>query len=273
MALVLERKKDAPELAAASGPVASLLALPSSTQIGVVAFDTADGRKADAVEISKAAEAYLEASDRAAFDAAFGALTASRGDEMLLGFEVGTLGPAFYGKVAVADRKAADKALADLVAFAGAKTVTDSLGKQGLRISAKETVVEHVGDVVRVRIGASGDPPKTPAADDRLGLVDLLVRVQGAALALGSGADAQAALRRMLEGSTLGGDDRVAALVAKLPKTARVAFLADPDRLARGATRPRSILAVAQGDTKLESRADLILDGSAVRALVELGTR
>jgi hypothetical protein len=242
--------------------------------MGVALFESAEKRNATALDIGRSVDTALDVSDRPAFDAAFGKLTTARGNESLLGYERGALGPAFYGRVSIADRKAESQALTDLVSLSGKPSVDDALKKRGLRISAKETVLERIGDVVCVRIGAASedktkDPPSPsshpPKAieDGAPGLVNLYLRNVEGGLAIGSGIDGEAALHEILDGPTLESEAHIGSLLASLPKDGHLAFFADPSRLAHGPSAPRS-LAVA---VLTHGGATIGANASAVQAL------
>ena len=268
---VLDRGDMAPGLAT-KGPVRGLLDLPSTANVGILAFEPSEKRHAEETNIDAAVSSYLEAPDRDAFKEAFGMLTGARGDGFTLGFENGLLGQAFYGRIAIADRDKAERALGSLVDLSGRKSVADAFAKHDMAVSAKETVVEHVGDVVRVRVSAASDTKKDAPANAP-GVVNLLGRMNGGALTLGSGADAVAALRSMLDGPRLASDPAAEALVGRLPKDACIGIIADPARMLHGATAGKSWLAGSILDETQSTRATVVLDANAIRAIMEVALR
>jgi len=268
---VLDRA-DAASGTGTKGPVRGLLELPSTAHVGILAFEPSEKRHVEESDIDAAVSGYLEPPDRDAFKEAFGMLTGARGDGFTLGFENGLLGQAFYGRIAIADRDKAERALGSLVDLSAKKSVADAFAKHDMAVSAKETVVERVGDVVRVRVSATSDAKKDAPANAP-GVVNLLGRMNGGALTLGSGADAVAALRLMLDGPSLASDPAAEALVGRLPTDACIGIIADPARMLHGATASKSWLAGSVLDEAQSTRATMVLDANAVRVILEVALR
>lgn len=174
-------------LAASQGPAAPWLALPAASTLAVLLHASAADRAAEATQAGeRLGDALgLVATRRLRFGAALQELARARSSPVAFATGPTPEGSAAWIRAGLDDVDAADRAL-DELAFAAGKKVPD---RAGTSLTGKRTVVERVGDAVRLKVRA-GDPEEGGAT-----AVDVLVRREDDALLGAVGTDAAAALR------------------------------------------------------------------------------
>lgn len=245
------------------GPRASALVVPRGAQVAVTMFESASSRASSAEGNATALGALLDSGDARAVGVALADLARARGDRTSLSFEIGPKGPALFGDLALVDPALAGRALGGLVDAIDAKTLRGKAREAGFKLAAKKTVLERVGDVVRVRVArlVTGAPTGDPPPD-----VDLFLRVEGARLLLGAGYDGSGALERATDDAS-----PIADRDARLPENVSLALYVDAARL-RDPRGPASsaIFALDVDPSARAIGATLDLDAPAVDALVDL---
>lgn len=198
-------------LASPQGPAAPWLALPASSTLAVAIHTSAADRAAEA---SRAAEGLadalgLVATRRVRFGAALQELARARSSAVAFALGTTPEGPAAWFRAGLEDGDAAERALQELASAAGKKAGD---GK-GASLTGKATVIERVGEAVRLKVRAE-------ATDGEGTAVDVLVRREGDALLGAVGTDAAAALQ-LLRGAAA-----AEASLASRPLARRVAAAA-----------------------------------------------
>jgi hypothetical protein len=246
--------------------VAALLALPSA--VDIAAFD-ARGATDSVAPLGPVAD-FLDPTEKTDLDKAGEALRKARGPGSLVAFQNGPAGPEIYARANWSDPRAGREAIGDIVRIANRDATKAALGAHGIRLVAKETVLENVGDVVRFRISATPRSAAPPKGDDSA-LVDVFFHTKDARLDIGSGTDAAGALRALLGGPLLDADEGTAALAKLVPSTGSSALFFDVAHLVRGPRAERSRAILVETDEPGRAVLDAALDaeslGSIVRAL------
>lgn len=242
---------------------ASLLALPKDSAIALLFHGGGPG--AEAVTLSSELTSLTGIRDerRDAVAAAITKLERSRAPALAIGAGLAPGGPALWFRTPVADGPGVKAALGDLVEAIGEKAK-----KERPSVTARETVVERVGDVVRIRLRASEkeDAPST----------DVYLRREDDLLLGATGQDAIEALQTLRDGSPesrLGSDPFAVALAASAPEhyALGVVDLVALDGLLR--RKPKSTArvlvgaSVAQRDGALSLR--LLIEPDAISRLRE----
>lgn len=168
------------------GPAAPWLALPASSTIAVATQVPAADRAAEA---SRAGETLadalgLVATRRVRFGSALQELARARSSAVAFAMGPTPEGPAAWFRAGLEDGAAADRALDELASAAGKKAREG----RGPSLTGKGTVIERVGEAIRLKVRADAEDGEGTA-------VDVLVRREGDALLGAAGTDAAAALQ------------------------------------------------------------------------------
>jgi len=192
---------------AAQGPPTPWLALPREATFAALVHASAPERVAEASRgaVSLGQALGLAEARRTRFSAALQDLARARSSAVAFALGPTPEGPAAWFRGGVEDAVAADAALDALIAAAGKKAPPSGPGVGprggpggGATISGRATVIERVGDAVRLRVRAG------EVAGEEADPVDVLVRREGNALLGAAGLDAGSALRVLRASGTEG---------------------------------------------------------------------
>jgi hypothetical protein len=244
---------------AASEP-ASFLAFPRDA--AVAALFHAGGPDAEAVTLTHELTQRTGIKDarRDAVAAAITKLERSRAPALTIGAGVSPAGPALWFRTPLVDEAGARDALDALVKAIGTKAKDERPS-----VTARETVIERVGDVVRLRVRSEGPADAPPA--------DVILRQEGELLLGATGADAIEAIQALQRGSAetrLGAEPLAVALAESAPRHHAIAIIdlagLDP-RKPRPAARVLAGASMAERDGTFSLR--FLAEPAAVSALRE----
>ncbi|NUP06393.1 MAG: hypothetical protein HOW73_10080 [Polyangiaceae bacterium] len=158
--------------------------------VGAVTFSSEASRKQSAARaVDWLSSAHLVETERAeAARQAMEALAAARGSATRLSIELSEMGWVAYGGTDLSNEKGAKQALEELVKAIG----SDDRTEPGMQLVATETVVESVGEAVRLRLRQVADKAESKT------IATILLRVEDDTLALATGPDAAYALKKAL---------------------------------------------------------------------------
>lgn len=174
--------------AAATSSATGWLSLPRDASVALLFHAGGAGSDPIAPSDDLASSLGVKGARREAVAAAMTSLDRARAPSVVVAAGLAPGGPALWFRAPLADERAADAALVALV-----KAFGDKSQKERPSATARATVVERVGDVVRVRVRAAG-PDDRPA-------VDVILRREGDLLLGVTGLDAIGAIQALLDGT------------------------------------------------------------------------
>lgn len=198
-------------LGAASLPASeavSFLALPKDAAVAVLFHGGGAGTQAVTLSSELTSLTGISGPRREKVAAAITKLEHARAPALALGAGMAPGGPALWFRTPVVDGPGAKGALAALV-----KAVGEKAKKERPSVTARATVVERVGDVVRLRVRDSAREDAAP--------VDVYLRREDDLLLGATGRDAIEALQALRDGapeSRLGSEQLAVDLAASAPK-------------------------------------------------------
>lgn len=261
--LVLEAPTSLEATAAAAlvahGPATPWLALPRDVSFAALTHATSLEREREATRSAEALSTatQLDEKRRNAIGTALRDLAVARTPSVAFALGSTPEGPVAWFRAGIEDGKAADAALDALVKAAGKAKLPPGASV----LSARSTVIERVGEAVRLKVRVSEEPGAA---------VDVLVRREEGGLLGAAGRDASAALDALRaaagEGS-LGADPLARRIAEAAPTHAALVFLdlGPVDAADRGAKTPAA-RAAAAGSVTLQggARVTLLVEPRAV---------
>ena len=250
------------------GPAAPWLALPARSTIAVATQVSAADRAAEA---SRAGETLadalgLVATRRVRFGSALQELARARSTAVAFAMGLTPEGPAAWFRAGLDDGAAADRALDELASAAGKKAREG----RGPSLTGKGTVIERVGEAIRLKVRADAEDGEGTA-------VDVLVRREGDALLGAVGTDAASALQ-ILRGASPGegglASRPLARRVAEVAPTHAVLAFVDLAALGGGARPPEGMTAALSVSLAGGPRVTALVEPRALAAVrAKLGAR
>lgn len=250
---------------AGTAPASSVLGLPASIDVGIV--DAHPAAAPNASPLGPLAT-WLDPADQRDVERAGSALAAARTPLSLIGYENGAIGGVVYGRATWADAKAGRGALDELVAIANRPTSKAALAGHEVQLSAKRTVLENVGSVVRFRLSPTPPVPNKTQLTLATPPVDVVFRDGDAILDIASSMDAQGALVTLATAPHLDTDSAAGTLLSLAPPAAHTVLFLDPARLARGPRSARSRALVVEVDEPTKVNLTGWLDADALRFIL-----
>lgn len=171
----------------ATSPAASWLALPRDASAAILFHGGGVGSDAIAPSDDLAATLGISGARRDAAGAAMTSLDHARSSAVAVAVGAAPGGPALWFRTPIVDGEGADQALRALVKAFGEKPRKDRPS-----VTARATVVERVGGVIRLRVRPAGAEDRPP--------VDVILRHEGEVLLGVAGLDAIGAMQALRDG-------------------------------------------------------------------------